>query len=57
MTEYQINHLMDWAATHRFLAMETVNAIMGFLARLDKEDVQDLLERRSWSEIEELTFR
>ena len=57
MNEYQMDHLMKWARDHRFHAMETINAIMGFLARLDKEDVQDLLAKRSWSEIEELTYR
>ena len=56
MTEQQMDHLITWARDHRFYAFEVVQAII-FLSHRDKEDVQDLLERRSWSEIEELTYR
>lgn len=57
MTEYEMNHLIQWAQTHRFHAFEVYTSIMQYLAKLDQDTVRYLLNNRSWSEIEELTYR
>jgi hypothetical protein len=58
MDEQTMNHLMNWARDHRFKAFETVKSIVYFLEnKVDRDTMQYLLENRSWSEIEELTFR
>jgi hypothetical protein len=57
MDEHTMNHLMNWARDHRFKPFETVHSIVYFLEHLDRDTMTYLLDNRSWSEIEELTYR
>lgn len=57
MDESTFKHLSRWAIDYRLKPFETISAITTFLSRLDRETAKYLLENRSWSEIEELTFR
>lgn len=57
MDDYTLNHLMAWAIKHRNNAIDTVQAICDYMARLDKEDVTYMTERYTWQEIEDIVNR
>lgn len=57
MNEYTINHLIAWAVNHRNNAMDVVKAICDYMARLDKDDVEYMINRYTWQEIEGIVNR
>ena len=54
MSEHINNHLIAWCNKSRNNAFDTYKKIYGYLMRLDKIDMEYMINRYSWADIESI---